>query len=127
MTYKVLIVDDSKLARMAVNKALSVLQPGWTRVEAANADEALEVVRATDVDLAVLDFNMPGRDGLSLAEELRALRPAMPIAIISANYQTEIVSRTREIGAAFLPKPLTTEAMQGFLEDARTRLGDPPK
>ena len=41
MSYKVLVVDDSKLARMAVAKALSVLQPGWTRVEAANADEAL--------------------------------------------------------------------------------------
>ena len=75
MTYKVLIVDDSKLARMAVNKALNALQPDWTRVEAANADEALEAVRSTDVDLAVLDFNMPGRDGLSLAEELHALRP----------------------------------------------------
>jgi DNA-binding response OmpR family regulator len=127
MTYKVLIVDDSKLARMAVNKALGALQPGWTRVEAANADEALEVVRSTDVDLAVLDFNMPGRDGLSLAEELRALRPTMPIAIISANYQTEIVSRTRDIGAAFLAKPLTTDAMQGFLEDARARLEGAPK
>jgi DNA-binding NarL/FixJ family response regulator len=127
MTYKVLIVDDSKLARMAVNKALSTLQPGWARVEAANADEALEVVRSTDVDLAVLDFNMPGRDGLSLAEELHALRPTMPIAIISANYQTEIVSRTHDIGAAFLPKPLTTDAMQGFLEDARARLEGAPK
>lgn len=127
MSYKVLIVDDSKLARMAVNKALSALQPGWTRVEAANADEALQAVRSTDVDLALLDFNMPGRDGLSLAEELRALRPAMPIAIISANYQTEIVNRTRDIGAAFLPKPLTTEALQGFLEEARARLDGAPR
>ena len=41
MSYKVLVVDDSKLARMAVAKALEALRPGWTRVEAANADEAL--------------------------------------------------------------------------------------
>jgi DNA-binding NarL/FixJ family response regulator len=126
MTYKVLIVDDSKLARMAVMKALSALQPDWTRVEASNADEALELVRSQAVDLALLDFNMPGRDGLSLAEELRAMRPLMPIAIISANYQTEIVNRTQEIGAAFLSKPLTTEAMHGFLETARASLGKSP-
>jgi DNA-binding NarL/FixJ family response regulator len=127
MTYKVLIVDDSKLARMAVNKALSALQPDWKRVEAANAEEALALVRSDNVDLALLDFNMPGRDGLSLAEELHAMRPSMPIAIVSANYQTEIVSRTRDIGATFLPKPLTTDALQGFLEEARTRIEGSPK
>lgn len=124
MTYKVLIVDDSKLARMAVIKALSALQPDWIRVEASSADEALELVRTKNVDLALLDFNMPGQDGLSLAEDLRGMRPEMPIAIVSANYQTEIVTRTRKIGATFLAKPLTTEAMQGFLENARAQLGN---
>ena len=125
MTYKVLIVDDSKLARMAVIKALTALQPEWTRVEAANADQALELVRAAAVDVALLDFNMPGRDGLTLAAELRALGPRMPIAVISANYQTEIVSRTRGVGATFLAKPLTEEGLRGFLEDAILRLGKP--
>jgi CheY-like chemotaxis protein len=125
MTYKVLIVDDSKLARMAVIKALTALQPEWTRVEAANADQALELVRAAAVDVALLDFNMPGRDGLTLAAELRAIGPHMPIAVISANYQTEIVSRTREVGATFLAKPLTEEGLRGFLEDAVLRLGKP--
>ena len=41
MGYRVLVVDDSKLARMAVAKALATLHPDWTRIEAANADEAL--------------------------------------------------------------------------------------
>ena len=40
MTYKLLIVDDSKLARMSVTKALKTLFPDCTRVEAANAGEA---------------------------------------------------------------------------------------
>ena len=42
-------------------------------------------------DIALLDFNMPGRDGLALAAELRALKPDMPLALISANTQHEIV------------------------------------
>jgi DNA-binding response OmpR family regulator len=125
MTYKVLIVDDSKLARMAVIKALSTLQPGWTRFEAANADQALEFIGSDEIDVCLLDFNMPGRDGLALATEIRALRPDMPIAIISANYQTEIVNQTREIGAAFLAKPLTEDALRGFLEAATARLEKP--
>ena len=125
MTYKVLIVDDSKLARMAVIKALSSLQPGWRRVEAANADQALQLIGAEDIDVSLLDFNMPGRDGLALATEIRAVRPHMPIAIISANYQTEIVNQTREIGATFLAKPLTEDALRGFLEAAISRLEKP--
>ena len=75
MGYRVLVVDDSKLARMAVAKALTTLHPDWTRIEAANADEALALASKDAFDLAILDFNMPGRDGLQLAAELRSLSP----------------------------------------------------
>jgi CheY-like chemotaxis protein len=122
MSYKVLVVDDSKLARMAVAKALSVLQPGWTRVEAANADEALAALTEEKPDFAVLDFNMPGRDGLDLAAQLREVNPAMPVAVISANHQQEIVDRAHALGATFLSKPLTEHALQDFLATVVQRL-----
>ena len=122
MGYKVLIVDDSKLARMVVAKALDAIQPDWTRVEAASADEALVKVRETEIDVTLLDFNMPGRDGLALAAELRQLYPTMPLAVISANNQTEVVARTRAMDAAFLAKPLTQDALAAFLADAVARL-----
>ena len=70
MTYKVLIVDDSKLARMSVVKALSALHPDWPRLEAANADEALMHIDQQHPDIVLLDFNMPGKDGLAFAAEL---------------------------------------------------------
>jgi DNA-binding response OmpR family regulator len=122
MSYRILVVDDSKLARMAVAKALSALQPGWSRLEATNADEALSLARTDSFDLAILDFNMPGRDGLDLAAELIALKPSMPLAVISANHQVEVVTRAREVGATFLQKPLTEKAMGDFLADAVRRL-----
>jgi DNA-binding NarL/FixJ family response regulator len=125
MTYTVLIVDDSKLARMAVAKALTALRPDWTRVEATNADEALALAHQTRFDVAVLDFNMPGRDGLTLAAELRALDARMAVAVITANLQIEIVNRAREVGAEFLPKPLTQDAMSAFIDQAEKRLGNP--
>jgi CheY-like chemotaxis protein len=103
---------------MAVAKALNALRPEWTRVEAANADDALALAKASDVDMTLLDFNMPGRDGLSLAAELRALNPAMPVAVITANSQVEIVTRAQEMGATFLPKPLTQPALAAFLDQA---------
>jgi Response regulator containing CheY-like receiver domain and AraC-type DNA-binding domain len=41
--------------------------------------------------MALIDFNMPGRDGLQLAADLRVVHPGMPLAVVSANHQDEIV------------------------------------
>lgn len=119
---KVLIVDDSKLARMAVAKALAGARPNWTKIEAANAEEAIAQIAAANPDVSVFDFNMPGRDGLDLAAEARSLKPAMPVAIISANSQQEIVDRAIALGAYFLAKPLTDKAFADFLADAESKL-----
>lgn len=125
MSYKILIVDDSKLARMSVAKVLHALHPDWTSAEASNADEALARVASDRPDIVLLDFNMPGRDGLVLAAELRVLNPDMPLAVVSANIQDEIVARAHEVGAAFLSKPLTEQGLRDFLSAAQARLKAP--
>jgi CheY-like chemotaxis protein len=115
---KVLIVDDSKLARMAVVKALNALHPDWPRSEAGNADEALARIDQELPDIVLLDFNMPGRDGLTFAAELRQRDPRIAVAVISANRQVEVIDRARAAGAAFLAKPLTEQALGDFFENA---------
>jgi CheY-like chemotaxis protein len=122
MTITVLIVDDSKLARIVAAKAITALQPDWSRVEAANADEAVAAIAHQPVDIALLDFNMPGRNGLELAAELRASRPDMPIAVITANVQDEVVAQARAVGATFVAKPVTQDGLRGFLSGAALRL-----
>lgn len=122
MRTTVLIVDDSKLARIVVGKTIAALQPDWTRLEAGNADEAIAQFEIHKIDLAVLDFNMPGRDGLELAEELRARYPDMPIAVATANVQDEIIERARAAEATFIPKPVTEDGMRGFISGAALRL-----
>jgi DNA-binding NarL/FixJ family response regulator len=113
--YTVLIVDDSKLARMSVAKVLNALHPEWKRLEATNATEALEQTKRLSPEVVLVDFNMPGMDGVTLAAELRALDPRMGVAVISANRQLEVVRRTEAAGASFLPKPLTESALDEFL------------
>lgn len=118
----VLIVDDSKLARIVVGKAVAALQPEWNRVEAGNADEALTLLESQSVDVVILDFNMPGRNGLELAEELRGRFPAMPIALATANVQDEVIARARAAGATFVPKPVTEDGLRGFVSGAALKL-----
>lgn len=122
MSYKILVVDDSKLARMAIAKALNSLRPDWERVEASRADEALSLARQSQFDLALIDFNMPERDGLHLAGELRAQSPDMVLAVVSANLQREVVERANAVRAKFLGKPVSETAMREFIEHAEMQL-----
>ncbi|HWW55861.1 MAG TPA: response regulator [Sphingopyxis sp.] len=122
MPFTVMIVDDSKLARIVAGKAVAELQPEWTRVEAGSAAEALDILGGREVDVALVDFNMSEKDGLELAGELRVLRPTMPIAIITANIQDEIIARARAVGAAFVPKPVTADGLEAFISGATLSL-----
>jgi len=122
MQHQVLIVDDSKLARMVMASAFRRLRPDWSLTEAVNAKEALEAISGGSVDIALVDFNMPGTDGLELISRIRSVSPHMPVAVVSANVQDEIISRARELNAAFVAKPLTDEALGAFLSGAALRL-----
>lgn len=122
MSPTILIVDDSKLARIVAAKALSALQPEWKRVEASSAAEAHDIFAKQQIDVALIDFNMADKDGLVFAAELRRDHPDLPIAIITANIQDEIIAQARAINATFVPKPITKEALEGFVSGAALRL-----
>ena len=122
MNYKVLVVDDSKLARMVMASAFRRIRPDWSLIETPNADEALATVSKGAVDIALIDFNMPGTDGLELIAKIRKSYPGMPVAVVSANVQDEIIGRARQLEAGFIAKPLTDEALEAFLSGAALRL-----
>ncbi len=122
MATTVLIVDDSKLARIVVGKAVTAAKPDWERLEAGNAEEALAAIAAQKPDVAIFDFNMPGMNGIELAERVRGEHPDMPIAIATANVQDEIIARARAAGAVFVPKPITEDSLRGFLSGAALQL-----
>jgi CheY-like chemotaxis protein len=122
MAYKVLIVDDSKLARMVIASALRRIRPDWELREATSAQAALNAIAGGSVDVALVDFNMPETDGLELLAKIRETHPRMPTALVSANLQDEILARTRELNAAFVAKPVSDDALGAFLSGAALRL-----
>lgn len=122
MTRTVLVVDDSKLARMVVKSILVKTRADWRVVEAAGPGQALDLLAGEGIDIALIDFNMPEHDGLWLASEIRDRDPEMPIAILSANAQDAILARARELDAAFVEKPISEEALAAFLSGAALKL-----
>jgi len=118
----VLIVDDSKLARLVLKKAIGALKPDWQLCEAASADDAASQLKLQAIDLAIVDFNMPGRTGLDLAEDIRRDGGTMPIALVTANIQDEVIARARTLNVAFVAKPVTEETLRGFVLGAELTL-----
>jgi CheY-like chemotaxis protein len=114
----VLIVDDSKLARIVLKKAVGALKPDWGMREAADGDQALSELQDHSIDVVIVDFNMPGLNGLQLAAEIRRTHPQMPIALVTANVQDEIIVQARALTVSFIAKPVTEEALRGFISGA---------
>ena len=118
----VVVAAAHPLVREALRHALQRALPGASVLEAASLPEAMALVRDSgQVDLVLLDLNMPGMDGFTGLAALRSAEPALPVAIVSATADAQIVRRALEIGAAgFLPKsaPLDTiaQAIQAILE-----------
>ncbi|MCR6631026.1 MAG: response regulator [Magnetospirillum sp.] len=111
----VLLVDDSRVARMMTRKLIEVGRPGWSVIEAASGEEALEALSAAKPDFIVLDVNMPGMGGIEAARRIRALAPLLPITLLTANIQDPIRHQAEEIGVGFLAKPVREDALLAFL------------
>ena len=120
----VLIVDDASLVRLYYRGALE--QAGFAVEEALNGLEALEKLLSLQVDLVIVDVNMPQMDGLRFLERLRAKAPpegAIPALVTSTEGKSVDMAAARAAGANFyLVKPLSPETL---VEHARLLSGAP--
>ncbi len=98
METRILIVDDSALVRDRLRDMLQQ-HPHWEVCgEAANGREALEKVTHLVPDLIVLDFLMPGMDGLQAAKELGKIVPQVPILMFSMHLSRQLIDEARNVG-----------------------------
>jgi CheY-like chemotaxis protein len=112
---KVLVVDDDMVVTKSFDRVLT--QKGYLVVSARDAHEALERVRAEDVDVVFTDIRMPGMDGLELAEKLKQRRPWTPVVIVTGYGTPAAEERAYAAGvSAFLHKPLSPQ----MIEDSTT-------
>lgn len=90
-------------------------RPDWTVREAGDGDELFATLAEGPIQIAIIDYNMPGMNGLEVAAELRRRQPEVHIAMVTANAQDSVVVGIRELHAAFLPKPVDEEQVARFL------------
>jgi two-component system, NarL family, invasion response regulator UvrY len=97
---RVLLVDDHAVVRRGLIQILSEAFPGSRFGEAGSAAEALDLVNAERWDIALIDLNLPGRDGLALLEEVRRTHPKLPALILSVQPEEEFAIRCLRLGAS---------------------------
>ena len=110
---KILVIDDHALIREALRGVLKELQGDATVIEAPDWGRALRHIEETpELDLILLDLNLPDRDGFEILADLRKLKPATAAVVLSAQHDRESVVRALELGAlGFIPKSAPREVM----------------
>lgn len=116
--YKVLIVDDSKMDRTLMQKALEPL--GISLIEATNGVEALNIVKSGDheIDAMLIDIEMPRMDGYTLAGEIRKYSKYRNLPLIAVTSRTSKTDRLRgvEVGMTeYITKPYSPEYLENVV------------
>jgi DNA-binding response OmpR family regulator len=111
---RILIVDDDPAIAEMMARALA--RRGY-QVEAVHSpEEAVVRFQAEPCAAAVLDLVMPERDGMDLAEALRAQSPGMPIAILTGYVNSPLLPRERLASLAVFKKPVVIQEVVDFLD-----------
>lgn len=97
---KILLVDDHEIFRRGLKQLLQEEFPPATFGEAARVPEACALLHRKKWDLVLLDLNLPGGSGLDLIAEVRRLRPAAAVLILSSYAEEEFAVRALKLGAA---------------------------
>ena len=118
MGLKVLVVDDSMVARLAIKGI--VKDSVASLAEASSGEAAIALVgEGRDLDLVFLDLTMPGMGGVEALRELRAKAPSIKVVVVTADIQARTVEEVRALGAYdVIRKPADRAAVMAVLARA---------
>ncbi len=118
---RVLVVDDHRL----FTQALELLLRGEDGIQvvgtAGTGEEALELFRTTPVDVALVDIDLPGMDGIAVTERLAAAHPGVQVVVITAYQHPDVILRAVKAGASgYVMKTEVADALVDAIRLART-------
>lgn len=117
-TYRTIIIDDERLARAEVKRALSNYPEFTVLGEASNVDEAITLIEQEQVDLIFLDIHMPEKSGFDLLEELAIV----PEVVFTTAYHQYAVKAFEVNALDYLVKPLRDERFASTIEKVKKKL-----
>ncbi len=119
MSYSILIVDDSLPMRSVIKRTLKAAGYGNADLlEAANGQEAIDLLKNSWVDIIMTDYNMPVMNGLELIKAIKKdeMSKDIPVVVISTEGNDTKIQEFMDSGAAgYITKPFTAEAIRDLI------------
>lgn len=114
---KILVIDDSVTSR-ALFRAFLPKDGSFEVFEAGNSESAILLATKINPEICVLDYNLPGKNGIEIAEEILAICPKTKCILMTANAQKSVLAGANKLGfVAFLEKPLELEKVSNLLRN----------
>ncbi len=114
MSLNILVADDDPLMRTLIAVSLGDIAE---TTQAADGDQALALLEQCSFDLAIIDWDMPGTNGLEVIKAIRAGNSQIPIIMVTAEAEREQVVRAIKAGASdYLVKPFDGSTLRAKLE-----------
>jgi len=108
---RILAVDDEPNMRRLLE--ISLRQAGYQPLSAANGRDALDILKAEQVDLVVSDLHMPGMSGLELLKQIRSDNEAIPFIMVTAQGEIKTAIEAMKLGAAdYILRPFDLEVLE---------------
>ena len=113
----ILVVDDEKNYLLVLSALLE--EEGYEVLTSASSLEALEILKASDVDLVLTDMKMPGMDGIELLEQIKTRDAELPVIMMTAHGTVDKAVEAMQKGAySYIMKPFDNERLTLFVKKA---------
>lgn len=96
---KIIIADDHAFLREGIKKTIQDEVDMKVIGEASNANEVLEIMKDSDADIAIIDISMPGKSGLDILKDLKAMKKKFKVLILSMHPEDRFAIRALKAGA----------------------------
>lgn len=97
---EILIADDHPIVRAGFKQVIADTGDMEVAAEASNGTEVLNLIRKRDFDIILLDISMPGRNGLEVLKDIKAIKPKIPILFLSIYPEEQYAIRALRAGAS---------------------------
>jgi DNA-binding NtrC family response regulator len=112
----VLVVDDEPIVRESIRDWL--VNAGYQVATAESGEEALEIVGKQDVGIMIVDVRLPGKTGITVLKEVKALKPQIKSIVITAYPSTELAAEAMKLGAVdYLIKPIAPDELERLVQE----------
>jgi len=115
----IVLADDEPDVRRILRRMLAFVVDGHELVAVGTGHDALTAVTARPVPLLITDYNMPGMNGVELAQRVKATSPATMVVLITAYISAELEQRGKAAGAdSIVAKPFSLDQVEAIVRKA---------